>query len=279
MKRIITIQDISCLGQCSLTVAMPIISSMKIETCIVPTAILSTHTAFFKGYTFHDLTIELNKIKEHWIKEDFKFDGIYSGYLGSLEQIQIVKDYVDTFRDDKSKIYVCDPAMADFGKLYPGFNLEFVKGMASLCGIADYIVPNITEACFLTGNEYKEKYDQAYIEKLLYDLHKLGAKNVLLTGVSFDANLLGIAAYDGNKIEYYFNNKIDKSFHGTGDIYASVFFGGLINGLSMIKAGRLAADFVIDAIKETIDVADTHWYGVCFEKVLHKLGEIDYENY
>lgn len=277
MEKVLTIQDISCIGQCSITVALPILSSMGIETAIMPTAVLSTHTAFFQGFTCKDLTDQMEPIKEHWQKEQFKFSGLYTGYLASTEQINIVKDIIQTFKNDHN-IYLCDPAMADNGKLYPAFDLNFAKNMASLCAISDYIVPNITEACFILGEAYKEEYDQKYIETLLIKLHQLGAKNVLLTGVKFNDNELGVAMYDGKKITYYLRKKINKMFHGTGDIFASCFFGGLIRGLSMKEAAKLAVEFVVSSIEETLDVVDTHWYGVRFERCLKMLTNYKYQN-
>ena len=181
-KKILTIQDISCVGQCSLTVALPIISACGIETCVLPSAVLSTHTAGFSGYTFRDLTEDMPSIKEHWKKEGINFSAIYTGYLGSTKQIEYVENiFADVATDDCVKIV--DPAMADNGNLYPGFDKEFVDAMKGLCGKADYIVPNITEACFLTDMEYKTEYDRAYVDLLLKSLSDIGCKNIILTGI------------------------------------------------------------------------------------------------
>ena len=165
-KRVLTIQDISCVGQCSLTVALPIISACGVETCVLPSAVLSTHTGGFTGYTFRDLTEDMPSIKDHWVKEEIKFDAIYTGYLGSTKQIEYVADIMAAVGTDAC-VKVVDPAMADNGKLYYGFDMEFVEAMKGLCGKADYVIPNITEACFLTGVEYKEEYDRAYVDLLL----------------------------------------------------------------------------------------------------------------
>ena len=144
MKRIVTIQDISCVGKCSLTVALPIISAMGIETAVIPTAVLSTHTAF-KNFTYRDLTGDLPKIAKHWKQEKFNFDGIYTGYLGSIEQIDILKEFFKQFKTPNNFIFI-DPVMADNGKLYAGFDEKFVREMKELCKMADIIVPNLTEA-------------------------------------------------------------------------------------------------------------------------------------
>lgn len=274
MKKILTIQDISCVGQCSLTVALPIISSMGIECCILPSAVLSTHTGGFSGYTFRDLTEDLPRIKNHWLKEKISFDGIYTGYIGSTKQIQYIKDIIDSFKTDK-QIVVVDPAMADHGKLYYGFDEAFVEEMKTLCAKADYIVPNITEACYLTNTPYFEKYSKSDIEALLVKLCELGPKYAVLTGISFEEGLLGAAMYDSinNEIKYYFNERIPLLFHGTGDIFASSFFGAVINGCDMYEAACVAVDFTLLAIKNTISDAKEHWYGVHFEKALPYLTE------
>ena len=158
--KILTVQDISCVGQCSLTVALPVISACGVETCVLPSAVLSTHTAGFSGYTFRDLTDDMPAINEHWKKEKIAFDAIYTGYLGSARQIGYVKDLLATVLSEGG-VAVVDPAMADNGALYPGFDAAFVEEMKGLCALADYVVPNITEACMLTGVEYKTEYDRA----------------------------------------------------------------------------------------------------------------------
>ena len=154
-KKILTIQDISCVGQCSLTVALPILSACGLEACILPSAVLSTHTAGFSGFTFRDLTDDMPAIQAHWQKENIKFKAIYTGYLGSIKQIGYVKNILETMGDDDC-VRIVDPAMADNGKLYSIFDMDYVEAMKPLCGIADILVPNITEAAFLTGCEYCE---------------------------------------------------------------------------------------------------------------------------
>ena len=278
MKRIITVQDISCVGKCSLTVALPIISAMGVETCILPTAVLSTHT-MFKGFTFHDLTKEITPITEHWKKEKFHFDAIYTGYLGSFEQLDLMKKLIDDF-GGKDTLAIVDPCMADNGKLYTGFTPEFALAMAKLCSKADVIVPNRTEASYMLGIPYVEKgYDKAYIEDLLKKLAALGSKKVILKGIEFESEQeglkgidgkIGIAAYDSEsgKITWYFHKKMPVSFHGTGDIYASVLTGALMRGLPFENAYSLAADFVVESIKETLSHKDYNNYGVDFEAAI-----------
>ena len=268
-KKILTIQDISCVGQCSLTVALPVISAMGIETAILPSAILSTHTGGFKGYTFHDLTEDIPAIKEHWKKENIKFDAIYTGYVGSVKQLQYISDIMDELSKPGS-IIVVDPVMGDKGKLYPGFEPSFAKEIAKMCGKADVIVPNFTEAAFMLDEEYIETgHTKEYIERILKKLLNLGCKNALLTGVTLEPGKLGVAAINGEtgKITYYFRDLVDGMFHGTGDVFASSFAGAMILGKSIEQASKIAVDFTVDAIQKTID-DKSHWYGVKFELAL-----------
>lgn len=270
MKRIVTIQDISCFGKCSLTVALPIISAMGVEAAILPTAVLSTHTGGFKNFTFRDLSEDIPKIFNHWESENIKFDAVYTGYLGSFEQIDLMKEFID--KKPQDTLAFVDPAMADNGKLYPGFTPEFAKHMATLCAKADIIVPNLTEASFMLGIDYVESgYDKAYIEDVLKKLTALGAKKAVLTGVSFAPDkLLGVAMYDSKNDEffYYFTDKIDAKFHGTGDIFSSVCVGAVMRGKSLKNALEIAADYTVECIKLTMPDRDKHWYGVEFERAI-----------
>ena len=268
-KKVLSIQDISCVGQCSLTVALPILSACGLETCVLPSAVLSTHTGGFTGYTFRDLTEDMPAIQAHWNKEGIRFDAIYTGYLGSTKQIEYVANIFDGCGAEGC-LKVMDPAMADNGKLYPGFDTTFVEAMKGLCSKADYVVPNITEASFLTGMEYKETYDRAYINALLEKLTALGCKNVVLTGVSYEAGKTGVVVLENGVYAYYEHNKEPNSCHGTGDIYASAFVGALTRGNSAYDAARIAADYTVECIRCTAKL-DNHWYGAAFEPVLIKL--------
>jgi len=269
-KKILTIQDISCLGQCSLTVALPIISACGIETCVLPSAVLSTHTAGFKGYTFRDLTEDMPLIKNHWISEGITFDAFYTGYLGSTKQIEYV---IDIFNSTAAKdsVRIVDPAMADNGKLYVGFADSFPKEMLKLCVAADYVVPNITEACLMTDVEYKTEYDKEYIMSLLQALTDAGVKNIILTGVSYDEGKTGVVVYEGGRYSYYEHKKLERGCHGTGDIYASALTGALCRGRSAEDAARIAADFTVACMEYTQKNYPEHTYGTCFEPLLCKL--------
>ncbi|QTQ11467.1 pyridoxamine kinase [Treponema parvum] len=266
MKRIVTVQDISCVGKCSLTVALPIISAMGVETAVIPTAVLSTHTAF-KGFTFRDLTEDITPILDHWKKEKISFDAIYTGYLGSFRQLELMKKMFGDFKSSGTLIFV-DPCMADNGNLYPGFTKEFAAAMAKLACLADIIVPNMTEASFMLDIPYKDSgYDLKYVENILVELAALGAKKVILKGVSFESQKIGVMCYDGETKAFssYFHEKLPFCFHGTGDIFASVCAGAILRGFSEEKAVALAADFVVRAIKATVKNQKHNWYGVDFE--------------
>ena len=271
MKRIVPVQDISCVGKCSLTVALPIISAMGVETAIIPTAVLSTHT-MFSNFTCRDLTDEIVPITKHWKDEKLSFDAIYTGYLGSDEQIEILTNMFREFKTNDNVILV-DPVMADNGKLYPAFDEAFAAKMAKLCGEADIIVPNITEASFMTGMEYKEKYDEAYIKEMLLKLSELGAKISVLTGVSFKEGTTGVMGYDKENDEFYYysNTLLPKSYHGTGDVFASTTVGAMMNGFSWKEALRIAADFTAECIRITMEDPNGCWYGVNFEAAIPDL--------
>ncbi|MCL2632517.1 MAG: pyridoxamine kinase [Coriobacteriia bacterium] len=269
-KRIITIQDISCVGRCSLTVALPIISAAGIETSILPTAILSTHTGGFEGYTFRDLTEDIEPIVAHWQSLDLQAAAVYTGYLGSMKQQKLITDIFDQYRQKGALIYV-DPAMADNGVLYPAFDMDFALGMRDLCAGADLIVPNLTEATLILGREYPgEDYDQPLIEELLRELAELGPGQVVLTGVSFAFDRIGAAAYtrETDSIDYYFTERIEGYYHGTGDIYASALLAAIVNERTLAESIKIACDFTLESIRRTYAAADDPKYGVDFENGL-----------
>ena len=271
MKRIVTVQDISCVGKCSLTVALPIISSMGVETAILPTAVLSTHTAFKKGFTLHDLTGEIAPITAHWKSEGIDFDAIYTGYLASFDQIDLVKQMAKDFSD---ALLFVDPAMGDNGKLYYGFDEAFAKKMAELCAVADIIVPNMTEAAFMLGIPYvSEGYSEEYVKDVLRKLCAMGAKKAALTGVSLDASKTGVMAYDSETGEFfsYYHDRIPVQYHGTGDVFASTCVGALMRGKSLEEALVVAADYTCESIRLTEAEPGHNWYGVNFEQAIPQL--------
>lgn len=271
MKRVLTIQDISCLGKCSLTVALPVISALGSETVILPTAVLSTHT-MFQNFTCKDLSDQIEPIARHWKQEGIRFDAIYTGYLGTVEQIEQVKALMKTFQREDTLIVV-DPVMADNGKLYPAFDMEYVRKNAQLCAQADIIVPNITEAALLTGMEYRETYDSSYIRALLAGLNELGAGISILTGVSLENGKTGVMGYDRKTgtCHSYQNRRIDAAYHGTGDLFSSTFVGELMRGKDWRDAMRIAADYTAHTIEVTLHNPDKPWYGVDFEATIPEL--------
>ena len=271
MKRILTIQDVSCFGKCSLTVALPLLSAMGIETVILPTAVLSTHT-LFKGFTCKDLSDQLTPITDHWKQEGITFDAICTGYLGTEEEIDTVIGIINTFRNENTLVFV-DPAMGDNGKLYPAFNGHYAKKNADLCAVADISDPNITEAALLTGLPYREQYSEDYIKELLLALVGLGTKMPILTGVSLSEGKTGAMGYDTENRTFfsYQNDRIPAAYHGTGDIFSSVLAGAFVLGIGRTDALKIAADYTAGTIAETLKNPDNPWYGVDFEATIPEL--------
>ena len=273
-KRILTVQDISCVGQCSLTVALPIISACGVETAILPSGVLSTHTAGFKNFTCLSTSGEFPKIIEHWKSEKISFDAVYTGYI-LKDQIDSVIEICETLNKG---LKIIDPVMADNGSFYYGFDADFAKNMAKLCHNADVILPNLTEAAYLLGDEpVLEGYDKDFIELLVRRLAvELSVKTVVLTGVGFADDELGVACYDcaSDTVSYYFRERIPRNFHGTGDIYSSTFVGALMKGFTPFDSAKIAVDFTVDCMKNTIPYANEHGYGVLFESKLKDLANI-----
>ena len=286
MKRVLTVQDISCVGKCSLTAAIPVISAMGIEVCPLPTAILSNHTAF-SSFSFLDLTDKIPEILNEWKKQGFHFDAIYTGYLGSIKQIDLVHKILDEFAQNDTLV-VIDPCMADNGKLYTVFSQDFVQQMAKLCGRANVILPNMTEACFLVNQDYDIfTHTNESITKLMEKLLSLGANHVVLKGVDFSSDKIGVAycsqklfnnnfSTNENNMEdmnIYFHHRYDENFHGTGDLFASVVTGALVLKKELKEAVEIACDFIQESIECTLSNPNYNWYGVEFESALRNLSQ------
>ena len=272
MKRILTVQDISCLGKCSITIALPVISALGVECVILPTAVLSNHT-LFKSFTVKDLADQIVPICEKWQDEGVEFDAIYTGYLGTIEQIDMMKDLFRTFGSGEDKLIFVDPVMADNGKLYPAFDMDYARKNTELCSCADMIVPNITEACIMTGTEYREVYDEDYVKGLLSKVVNLGARISVLTGVSLSEGKTGIMGYDRVNDEFYAyqNDKVGAMFHGTGDLFSCTVIGEIMHGKDWKDAMRIAADYTAHTIKVTMNDPKKPWYGVNFEETIPDL--------
>lgn len=256
-------QDLSCVGQCSLTVALPILSSYGIETCVLPTAILSNHT-MFKSWSYLDLTDEAENIFREWKNNCIAFDAFLLGYLGKEALFGVAEKCFDGFSTENAPVII-DPVFADNGKLYGGFDMKYVAGMRNLIRRADVILPNVTEACFLTGVGYRENHDEAYIKTLMEKLRGLTKKTIIITGVELNGGI-GECISDGDKTEYVLLNKQPRKMHGTGDIFASVFTANYLAGKDLAYCCNAASQFVIDCLKIT---AQSHFYGVEFEKILN----------
>jgi pyridoxine kinase len=267
-QRILTVQDISCLGQCSITVALPILSACGHETCILPSAVLSTHTGGFGMPHIKDLTEDFEGILSHWQEQKFTFDAVYTGYLGNTTHMEYVKKIFDSLLIPGGARIV-DPAMGDHGKLYTGFDLNYALAMRDLCASADVILPNVTEACFMTGTPYRQELDEDYVSNLMDKLEVL-CPNVVLTGIGYKSDETGVLVSQNGKRWHYVHKKIPKSFHGTGDVFASAFVGAVASGLSMERAAGVAAEYTALCIRKTYD-DPSHWYGVKFEAALGQL--------
>ena len=266
-KKVLAIHDISCLGRCSLTAAIPIISVSGAEVIPLPTAVLSTHTGGFTDFTFRDLTEDMRPIAAHWKKLGVHFDVIYTGYLGSTEQVAIVKEIIRDFSSDDTLVVV-DPVMADAGKYYSLITPDFAIGMRELCKMADIILPNMTEAAFLLCEEYKEHCAGAEVEAMLKKLATLGPKKIVLSGVfSEDSSLIGAAAYDvsSDTVSYSFSEKINGFYHGTGDTFAGALIAALTRNATLEDATRVAVEYTWACIRRTYEEGTDTRYGVDIE--------------
>ena len=249
-----------------MTVALPVLSACGHEVCILPTAMLSTHTGGFQSPVVRKLTDTMDATRRHWQQEGITFDLIYTGYLGSMEAIRETEKIIDTLLAPGGRVIV-DPAMADHGKLYRGFDEPYAAAMKELCSRADIILPNITEAAMMTGQPYLDGYDESYITRLLMDL---GGKAVLMTGVGFNQNETGFGLRSGDQIHFEHHQRLPKNYHGTGDLFAAAFVGALACGKSDLQAAKIASRFTLQSIRNTYE-APAHWYGVKFETALPDL--------
>ena len=269
MKKVVTVQDISCVGKCSCTAALPILSCCGMETVLLPTALLSAHTDGFGENTFLDLTSEMKRIASHWKSIGISFDCIYSGYLGSCEQTEFISDFIDAFKKDGG-LTVIDPVMGDGGRLYKYFENDFISDMRALCGKADIITPNITEACMLADIPFCENYSEGLINDIFLALYALGAKNIVITGIKFDADTIGYAYTEGNSaigiIKEPFHHNV--RFAGTGDVFTSALVGMAMRGNGFAQSVRASAEFTEKCIDITDDKTKPFYYGLSFEECL-----------
>jgi pyridoxine kinase len=275
-KRVLAIHDVSCFGKCSLTVALPVISAAGIETTVLPTAVLSTHTGGLTGFTYRDLTQDILPIVNHWQSLGLEFDAIYTGFLGSFEQLDIVSTIFDMLKKN-GVLVVVDPVMADYGKLYSIFPPNFPDGMRKLCQKADVIVPNLTEAALLLNEPYHDgPHTHEEIEHILLALSSFGPKYVVVTGISYDGIRLGSASYNTvtNEFSYASETRIEPMYHGTGDVFASALVAALLSGRTLAQANAIAVHFTVASIARTKEAATDSRFGVNFEAGLANLNKL-----
>lgn len=272
--KILTIQDLSCFGQCSITVALPVVSAFGIETAVLPSAVLSTHTSGFTDYTVRDLTDDLPDIRKHWESEGIYFDAVYTGFIASAEQMDYIKDIIDSRLKDGGNVFV-DPAMADFGEFYNGFDQDFADRMGELCKLGDYILPNTTEACFILHRPWKEHFTKEEMIEMAEELQNFTKRYVILKGYQNDSNEMGMIVLDKktSSIEIVYNDRIDYVSHGTGDVFASSFVGSVMVGKSPVQAAKIAGEFTKKAVEKTIGDKN-HKYGVKFEQAIPELQDL-----
>ncbi|MBE6497792.1 MAG: phosphomethylpyrimidine kinase [Methanobrevibacter sp.] len=271
--KILTIQDVSCFGQCSITVALPVVSAFGIETAILPSAVLSTHTSGFTDYTVRDLTEDLPAIQKHWESEGIYFDAIYTGFIASAEQLDYIKDIIDSRLKPGGLVFV-DPAMADMGEFYNGFDQEFADKMGELCKLGDYILPNTTEACYILHKPWKENFSIEEMLEMAEDLKEFTNRYVILKGYD-NGDQMGMIVFDKQEstVEIVYNDKVDYISHGTGDVFASSFVGSVMIGKSPVQSAKIAGEFTKKALEKTIG-DETHWYGVKFEQAIPELYDL-----
>ena len=270
-KRLVTIQDLSCFGTCSITAALPVISALGTEAVVLPTAVLSTHTGEFKNYTFHPLYSEFDKISSHWKELNIEFDAIYIGYIGSEELIDAVNRFLDDFSGNA--VIFLDPAMADNGKYYSGLDKNYAQKLRELCKRADIISPNMTEAMILSGKNPEDYNKVTDVSEIARNLSEL-SDNIIITGIHND-KFIQTVGYDKFTDSFC---KADKPiregvFYGSGDLFSSAFIGMYINGVPFGEAVKNASEFVNDCIENTLDEHDKYWYGLKFEQSLGVLTD------
>ena len=272
--KILTIQDISCYGQCSITVALPVVSAFGIETAVLPSAVLSTHTSGFTDYTVRDLTEDLPAIRKHWESEGIYFDAIYTGFIASSRQLDYIKDIIDSRLKEDGLVFV-DPAMADNGEFYNGFDQDFADAMGELCKLGDFILPNTTEACYILHRPWKEEFTHEEMLEMAEELSNFTKRYVILKGDTHRENELGMVVFDkqNSTCEMVYNERVDYMSHGTGDVFASSFVGSVMSGKSPAAACKIAGEFTKIAIEKTMG-DETHTYGVKFEQAIPSLFDL-----
>ena len=265
MKRIVTIQDFSCVGKCSLTSVLPVISAAGVEACGIPTALLSNHTGFDTFYS-KDLTEELVPIGRQLKREKIDFDAVYTGYIASIRQMELISEFIDDFKGKDTLIFV-DPVMGDNGRIYSGLSEDYPQHLLKLCRKADILAPNLTEACLLLDREYSPHISRNKLEPMLRELYSLCGRYAFITGVR-QGDDIGAVGFDGESFYESFMPHEDIVIAGTGDIMSAAFLGAVMRGADYNKALDIAVRFSHEAVRLTVEATDKRFYGVHFELAL-----------
>ncbi len=269
-KKIAVINDISGFGRCSAAVSLPVISHMRVQACLLPTSIFSNHTGF-PSYYYNDFTDKMPRFMEEWKKLDLRFEGIASGFLGSAEQIEIVREFIRQFRDERTQVII-DPVMGENGKPYPTYTEEMCDKMKHLVEYADILTPNVTEACMLTRMPFKDKnWQRKELLEMMARLRELGAKKIVVSGLDSGQFISNAVSEVPGECKLIRQKRVGKVRSGTGDIFSSIIAADCVNGVDFETSVRKAAAFAQECIRvtERFDIPETD--GVCFEEVLHKL--------
>ncbi len=269
-KKIAVVNDISGFGRCSITVALPIISHLKLQCCPLPTSIFSNHTGY-EHYFFDDYTQHMREYIRNWKLLGLEFEGIATGFLGSEEQIQIVEEFIQEFKTERTKVIV-DPVMGDNGTLYPTYTKEMCREMKRLISYADILTPNLTESCFLTDTPYHE-YDwkEQELYKMAESLSQVGAEKIVISGINM-GNYLGNVVYETNGTRTIIRSKrVAKERAGTGDIFSSIIAADCVNQVDFTQSVRKAARFIRECMRITDEREIPAEDGVCFEEILYRL--------
>ncbi len=272
--RVAAIHDLSGFGRCSLTIVMPVLSAMGVQCCPLPTAYLSTHTGGFTGNTFLDLTDQLAEAMDHWLCLDLTFEAVYTGFMGSCRQMELCRSFLTSLKEKSTTLAVVDPVMGDNGVLYRTYTTKMCRAMAAMAAEADVIVPNRTEAALLLGRKYEDLPHSA-AEEMVRELSLGGRRSVVLTGVSLQPGKTGAACFDRETgtVAMIRTDFVGRSFHGTGDLFASVLTGALVRGESLKAAAEQAAEFVRQCAIHTFPQNLPPREGIDFEPMLGLLAQ------
>ena len=268
-KKIAVINDFCGFGRCSIAASLPIISALKIQCCPLPTSVFSNHTGFDSFY-FQDFTEHMNPYIDEWVKLDLHFSGILTGFLGSPEQIHIVKRFLELFKED-SNITVIDPVMGDYGNLYPTYSPKLAEQMSSLVPYADILTPNLTEACILTNTEYKKDISEKELENICEKLSSMGPKKIVVSGLERDNDLENFIFEQGKNPQIIREHKVGPCRSGTGDVFSSIIAADAVNGVDFTDSVKHASSFIAKVLRRTVELDLPKTDGICFEEYLKEI--------